>query len=167
MDPSRARVFERSDRELEAGRIWRAREILEGSLPTFGYDPELYERLGRVLLRMGDLPGAGRFLFLSGARADEYREAIDLFRRRHSKAILAAFPRAARGCPRSRLPPAVADELRELGVPERPEPATPFFGPTRWRDRLVAVGCAGSVLTVGAVLVAGVIKIAEILGSLG
>ena len=54
----RAGVFDRAERERTGGRLWRAREILEGSLPILGYDVELYERLGVVLLEMGDLPRA-------------------------------------------------------------------------------------------------------------
>ena len=46
-------VFE-PDAALAEGKLWRAKEILQGNLGTRGYDLELYERLGQVLLEMGD-----------------------------------------------------------------------------------------------------------------
>jgi hypothetical protein len=49
------KTFEKADRALAEGSLWRAREILEGSIPNLGYNLQLYERLGLVLLREQNL----------------------------------------------------------------------------------------------------------------
>ena len=71
------RAILNAEKEVAKGNLWRAREILQGSIPNAGYDCDLFESLGNVLLSMGDLPEAGRFLFLAGKRQPEYDEAID------------------------------------------------------------------------------------------
>jgi hypothetical protein len=82
----------------------------------------LFEMMGTVLLRMGDLPEAGRFLFLSGVRRPEYLEAIELFLSKHrSKApheFVHVLPRKARLRTVSEYPHEVAQVLREIGCPE-------------------------------------------------
>ncbi|MDQ3686198.1 MAG: hypothetical protein M3430_11450 [Acidobacteriota bacterium] len=60
------RTLEKAERELAQGNLWRAKEILQGSVSDAGYNIELFEKYGIVLLKMGDLPEAGKFLFLSG-----------------------------------------------------------------------------------------------------
>jgi tetratricopeptide (TPR) repeat protein len=116
------KTFEKADRALAEGSLWRAREILEGSIPNLGYNLQLYERLGLVLLRMGDMPRAGRFLFLSGARKPEYEEAVALYRNRYAAGgvyqLLATFPHNARLASLSDYPATVASTLRDLGLPE-------------------------------------------------
>jgi hypothetical protein len=75
----------RVSREIAAKRLWRAKEILQGALSTFGYDTDLYEQYGQLLLLMGDDVEAGKYFFLSGVRKPEYREAIALFVNRHAR----------------------------------------------------------------------------------
>lgn len=90
------RALEHAERELAQGRLWRAKEVLQGAISN-GYDRELFERLGLVLLRMGDLCEAGRYLFLSGRREAAYQESIGLFLSRHQRnprALFAAFPQS-------------------------------------------------------------------------
>ncbi len=163
-------MFDRAERERTGGRLWRAREILEGSLPILGYDVELYERLGVVLLEMGDLPRAGMFLFLSGARRDDYQEAIEVYRRRHSRcgprAMFAGFPRAAKRSTLSEYPVQLASELRGLDFPE--ELRAPPLEPTAVSSGAFGmVACLTGALFLVAVLVAGFVKIAELLAGLG
>lgn len=114
------RTIERARAEIERGRLWRAKETLEGSLGNFGYNLELYEEYGKVLLQMGDLPLAGKFLFLSGARKPEYDAAIGIYLTRHKgrpSQLFSTFPRKARLIVLSTYPKAVADDLRQLGFP--------------------------------------------------
>jgi hypothetical protein len=116
------RTLENADRELSKGNLWRAREILQGSIPNAGYDCDLFEKLGTVLLRMGDLPEAGRFLFLSGRREPAYEQAIQIFLRKHRKDLphdlFATFPRPAKLQKLSEYPDSVRMELMRLGFPE-------------------------------------------------
>ena len=44
------RAIEHAENELRAGRLWRAKEVLQGSLRNGGYDVELFEKLGSVVV---------------------------------------------------------------------------------------------------------------------
>ncbi len=116
-----ANSVRRVEAALAEGRLWRAKEILQGALRDAGYDPTLYEQYGLVLLRMGDMVEAGKYLFLSGRRAPEYREAIELFLKRHGRrdwpALAATLPRQARRAPVDAYPYAVRRELAARGIP--------------------------------------------------
>jgi hypothetical protein len=111
----------RVEREIQAGRIWRAKEILQGTIATSSYDPALFERYGQLLLGMGDTVEAGKYLFLSGVRKPEYEEAISLFvdrfARKNPSHLHATFPTSARLVTRDAYPPVVAQELARLNVP--------------------------------------------------
>src|SRR5436853_3485947 len=114
------RTIERARFEAARGNLWRAKELLQGSLRNFDYNLELYEEYGSVLLRMGDLPAAGKFLFLSGARKPDYDEAIGLYLKRHKGSpaqLFSSFPRRARLIVLSTYPNAVERALRALGFP--------------------------------------------------
>ena len=65
--------------EAEAGRLWRAKEILRGNLATHGYNCELFKEYGLLLLQLNEVAEAGKYLFLSGARNEETEESIDIF----------------------------------------------------------------------------------------
>src|SRR5687768_18434738 len=54
------RTIDKARREIENGNLWRAKEILQGAIGSESYDVQLFEMLGTVFLRMGDLPEAGR-----------------------------------------------------------------------------------------------------------
>ena len=114
---------DKADRALADGQLWRAKEILASRIGTLPLDPEVFERLGRVLLQMGDRLEAGRFLLVSGKRQPEYQEAIALFVRRHSRGgwqdLLASLPAVVRRCKWSDLPPEARADLEAAGVPPR------------------------------------------------
>ena len=57
MDSSPA---ERARRAVEEGEVWRAKEILRGTIGTQGYDLDLYEQYGELLLQTGELVEAGK-----------------------------------------------------------------------------------------------------------
>jgi hypothetical protein len=134
---------------LAVGQLWRAKEILSGRVGSGVFDPELYERLGQVLLRMGDDLEAGRYLFLSGVRRAEYQASIDLYTQRHIKRrrrdLLATFPAAVRRLRWSDLPISVQEELVEAGVPRRAN-ADLLWGLAH--DRPKGAGGAGCTLAV-------------------
>ena len=113
---------DRAQKEIESGRLWRAKEILRGNLGTTGFDSGLYESYGRVLLLTHELVESGRFLFLSGERKPEYEEAIALYLHRHGANwanLIGTFPYSARLTELNEYPPAVAEHLKQLGAPAR------------------------------------------------
>lgn len=114
------RTIERARAEIDRGRLWRAKEILQGSIRTLGYNLELYEEYGKLLLRMGDLPEAGRFLFLSGRRRPEYDEPIQLYLAKCGQSparLFRSFPQKARLIVLATYPDTVENDLRQRGFP--------------------------------------------------
>ena len=97
--PDGATLYDRVDRAIERGEIWRAKEILRGNVRIRGYDFDLYERYGRLLLDIGETSEAGKYLFLSGRRLPQYEEAVEVYLERHvpnPEHMYFSFPRAAR-----------------------------------------------------------------------
>lgn len=162
------RILDKARRELDHGNLWRAKEILQGAIRSESYDVELYEMMGTVLLRMGDLPEAGRFLFLSGVRRDEYLEAIEIFLSRHRRKAPQEFvhvlPRKARLRTVSEYPDEVAQVLREIGFPKTvTDENGRVYQPKDWRDVAVSLTCGTIVIVILGLIVLGVIKLKEII----
>ena len=161
------RTIERARAEAARGNLWRAKEILQGSLRSFEYNLELYEEYGRVLLLMGDLPAAGKFLFLSGARKPEYDDAIGLYLRKHQGSpaqLFDSFPRKARLVVLSTYPDVVERELRNLGFPNN---LSLFPGNRVHRDKARASRAATFTflmiaLVIGMLVILGIIKLHDI-----
>lgn len=109
--------YEIVDQAIADGKLWRAKEILQGRLASQYFDTELLRRYGEVLLAMGDLIEAGRMLFCSGARNPEFAEAIGLFLSRNDRSdprrFLNALPLMLRR--QSQLIGFVVSEEFELG----------------------------------------------------
>src|SRR5262245_50003353 len=158
------KVLSRVDGELEAGRLWRAKELLRAAIQS--YEPELFERYGQVLLAMNDTKEAGKWLFLSGRRSPEYQDAIATFLewcgRRDGKKLYGSFPACARLGPPDRYPEPLASELVAARVPSDVPPSSqyapepPFEG-----GRLGAIGCVAVMLFVMVSLVVGVVTVSE------
>ncbi len=114
--------FKIVDDAILAGKLWRAKEIMQGRLGSSGYSPALYEKYGQVLLLMGDLIEAGKYLFISGQRESGYSVAIELFLARNAKQgwarLKSAFPRRVRNLPIDEFPEQVQLELSNLGYKE-------------------------------------------------
>ena len=118
-------IVARAVAEQRKGRAWRAKEILRGAIAGGRLEPSILEAYGRLLDALGDRVEAGKYLFLSGARAVEHAEAIGLFMQRHSKGggkqLLSQLPAVVRRLDFTELPIAVQQELRALGVsPNQP-----------------------------------------------
>ena len=106
------------ERELSAGRLWRAKEILQGRLRSASYDAVLYERYGFVLLQLGDMVEAGKYLFLSGIRKPEYRGPIEIYIERHGKSLRSlrdTFPACVRRTEIASYPESVLADLQAAG----------------------------------------------------
>ncbi|MGB0909081.1 MAG: DUF6584 family protein [Nitrospirales bacterium] len=114
---SREKTLENARVALDNNILWRAKEILQGNISSHGYDSEIFECYGQVLLRMGDDIEAGKYLFLSGARNEEYVNATNKYLKRFSHTSLANlhsnFPRAIRRLQLRHLPSVVITTLKE------------------------------------------------------
>jgi hypothetical protein len=75
-------VIERARRDLEAGRTWKARDRLRGTLVARG-DDELLGLLGEVHFAMGDLPAAGAVWFACQRTGEEAEAADEAWRERY------------------------------------------------------------------------------------
>ena len=121
---SKENTLAKVDKALSNGTLWRAKEILQGNIACSpGYDAEIYERYGQVLLQMGDLLEAGKYLFLSGKKEPTYEEPIELYLRRFAKPglhiLYYTFPRNARLPQLKDYPDAVEERLRSLGYEDK------------------------------------------------
>jgi hypothetical protein len=159
-------ILTRAEQAVHRGQLWRAKEILQGTIRSRRYDPVMFERLGTVLLQMGDLPEAGKYLFLCGRREAAYNEAIALFLRRFRRTrplqLYSAFPRAARLAHRGDYPPSVETELEQLGLPELlPAPRRRLDTATRLDAPLVGVGCFAGVILILGLAVVGAISLVQ------
>ena len=97
--PDGETLYDRVDHAIQRGEVWRAKEILRGNIRLRGYDVDLYERYGKLLLDIGEMSEAGKYLFLSGRRSAEYVKATSLYLERHvsnPEHMYFSFPRAAR-----------------------------------------------------------------------
>ena len=116
-------LYQRVDEAVEKGEVWRAKEILRGNIASGSYDSQLYERYGMLLMELGELVEAGKYLFLSGRRSPEYARAIEVYLSRYPadrpEVLYHSFPSAARfGEQLSRYPLEVRRTLQERGLPE-------------------------------------------------
>lgn len=120
MARSAEQIVAKAEAERQQGRAWRAREILAGAIAGGRVEPAILEAYGRLLDTLGDRVEAGKYLFLCGARPQEYEAPIALFKRRHGKSgyryLLSQLPAAVRRLEFGELPAAVRDDLREMGL---------------------------------------------------
>ncbi len=146
----------RVGKALSEGKLWKAKEILRGHVATTKFDPALYEQYGLVLLEMGDLVEAGKYLFLAGKSKPEYVKAIDLYLSRHAKNgwqnLYGTFPSRAKLFDLNEYPESVGHELRRLGYPEeerrRLNEARAVTRPKTLKDRLFGTLAVAFVLLI-------------------
>ena len=104
----------RARADLQAGRIWKARDRLVGHLAT-QRDPEALDLLGQVYYDMGDLPAAGAVWFGSTRKGEDVDAAVEAWRERHGDhfgEMWRSLPRSLRMEPRS----AKVDALRSKAI---------------------------------------------------
>jgi hypothetical protein len=162
-------TLRRAKAEADAGRRWRAKEILQGSLACqlYALEPEFLEAYGALLDSLGDRFEAGKYLFLSGKRSDAYAEAIEIYlhrtRRTPVSDLVGQFPAAIRRHGLGHLPEVVRRELEERGArPEdlqRREPLIPAASPLGWRDRVVIGGIISAFVLLLATSIVGCVAI--------
>ena len=165
-------IYERVDTEVAEGRLWRAKEILQGNIRTLGYDTELFERYGQVLLAMGDVVEAGKYLFLSGEHKPDYHEPIALYLSRHTRKdprnLLGTFPDVSRLPQLADYPDAVRQTLEGLGISDETLANAPHYTWERRESIWTKLGCGlGCVLCLavlaflGACVLAGLPAVLE------
>lgn len=131
--PESAR-FDRVREDVERGRLWKARDRLNGLLIESPTDQDVLDLVGSIWFEMGDLPQAGRYWWLTerdDERADRAREAFHERFGRYPGGILTALPRLTH---LELYPSPVRARLEELvtaatsdgrrWVPWEPRPAT-------------------------------------------
>lgn len=75
--------FDKVNEEINNGRLWKARDRLLGLFSTYPTSQEVLELLGEVFYKMGDLPEAGRYWFLTELKDDpNVVESINAFKER-------------------------------------------------------------------------------------
>jgi tetratricopeptide (TPR) repeat protein len=160
--------LEEAEREITAGNLWRAKEILHRSLKYSGYNVQLFEKLGAVLLQMHDLSEAGKYLFLSGVRKPEYEEAISVFLQKYKDKphnLFHPFPRSAKLSKVSDYPKPVADKLRELGFSDGLETVHGIYSnrPMSNSGRLAIVVSLAVAFGIALLIILGVVKLFEMI----
>ena len=157
-----------AETEIGNGELWKAKEILHKSVKYAGYDVELYEKLGSVLLDMGDKAEAGKYLFLSGSTESRYQPVIELFLERYRGKphnLFHPFPRAAKLQRVSDYPDAVATRLREFGFSDEIENIHQIGRPreTVKSDKVALLVFVTIILSILALIGLGLVKLIEIL----
>ncbi|MGI8494097.1 MAG: tetratricopeptide repeat protein [Pyrinomonadaceae bacterium] len=156
-----------AEQEITAGNLWRAKEILHRSLKNSGYNVQLFEKLGIVLLQMNDLVEAGKYLFLSGVRKPEYEKAIGTFLQKYEGKphnLFHPFPRSAKLSKISDYPETVAAKLRELGFSDGLETVHGIHSnsPLGSGGKIALVVFFLIVLAIIVLLILGIVKLFEI-----
>lgn len=75
-------VVERAQRDIEDGRLWKARDRLAGAL-VHRQDNEVVSLLATVHQLMGDLPAAGALWFVLERDDDDTRQSLEAWRERY------------------------------------------------------------------------------------
>lgn len=110
-------LLARARAEVEAGRPWRARSKLRTWIAQFPFDPRLAQLLGEFEMEAGELPAAGRWLWLAGSTAEGHREAVATFLDRAGAEVLwNALPSRLRADPSWSPPDVVVQAFAERGV---------------------------------------------------
>lgn len=113
--PRQPSVIGRAQADIAAGELWRARDRLNGSWKNSPTNFEVVEVLGEVYMRMGDLPAAGRWWYLSAVDDERHDAARAAYEARHggrAEQIRAGLPRLAIDTP---IPDGVRTRLDLIG----------------------------------------------------
>jgi hypothetical protein len=102
--------------DIRAGRLWKARDRLQGHLRDRPADQDVLGLLGDVWFAMGDLPQAGRHWWLTERSDEQATAARAAFYERFGtqpRGVLRALPRPARP---EHYPSSVAERLTEVAA---------------------------------------------------
>ncbi len=113
----------RARADLDAGRLWKARDRLEGLRSQKPADQEVLGLLGEVLYEMGDLPAAGQTWFLTTREGDEVEWAFAAMRERTGGRAQALATQLKVRPPLAHYPEPVRRRLQDLAAHAREEGA--------------------------------------------
>jgi hypothetical protein len=136
-------VLDKVSHDLDAGRLWKARDRLSGAIGSRPHDAELLDVLGEVYFRMGDLPAAGKAWLLSGRAGRQTDQALAAYAERTPHAIDRLRQLGARP-PLERYPDAAQRHIEALRAQARREghewapPGTP--GEPTWSREVTSEG---------------------------
>ena len=82
---SRPTGMERVRTDIKEGRLWKARDRLHGLLQADPSNQEILGQLGEVCFRMGDLPQAGRYWYLTERSGEDVDLAALAFEERFGR----------------------------------------------------------------------------------
>jgi len=78
----------RALRDIESGRLWKARDRLHGVIASNKSDQEALDLLGQAYFDMGDLPQAGRYWYLTTRNDERSKLANQAFEERFGMSAL-------------------------------------------------------------------------------
>lgn len=123
MGRGRLGFYERVEEEIARGRLWRAKEIVQGRLRDARYDAGMFRRYGEVLAAMHDEDEAGRYFLLAGVTEGEAGRLARAFLARRARTDIAplwgAMPTAARRLAALSFPDGTRALLVEAGFEAR------------------------------------------------
>lgn len=115
---SSEQVLEQARAAVDAGVVWRARDLLAAHVEA-KHDPEALALLGEVYESMGDLPRAGAIWFAAGAKGDEVDAAVAAWRAQSGDdfaVMWASLPASVRVEPMPRRIEALRERARVAGA---------------------------------------------------
>ena len=111
-------------KEIDAGRFWKAKELLRSEIGQKEYDKQLFEDYAHALSLMKDDVNAGIYYFLSGKRTKQYQSKIDLFFKVKAKkklgSLTSQFPQSAKYETIDEFEEPMKSELKTLGLINSP-----------------------------------------------
>lgn len=160
--------------DLEAGRLWKARDRVTGLFAARPTDQAVLELSAEVYFRMGDLPRAGAFWYLTECSGTDVDTAMAAMRERYPTASdvvaglpirdgIESFPESVR-VRLAALQAAVKEQSGRDWVPaaRHARSPTPSTSPS---SKLAATGCSLVAVAGLVVFVVGLISIVERLTS--
>ena len=148
-------VIKRARDDIKIGRLWKARDRLTGSLRNYPANQELLTLLGEVYFKMGDLPEAARYWYLTERAPSDMEPALEALASRYGPGP-EGLARALRvRAELDEFPPVVTERLKTIqrAVPwttrswGRKERITAERLRSTWKQKL------GEAATVAAVLI--------------
>lgn len=123
--PSRWTALDRARHDVASGRLWKARDRLNGLLTHGSVDA--YELLADVYFAMRDLPQAGKLWYLTGRDDAQALEAIEAWRSRCGNKP-SAMLRSIKLAPSTSIAQARIEDLRREVSSKEPRSAVPLNG---------------------------------------
>ena len=117
----RPRAMDHARRDIDVGKLWKARDRYNGLLRTYPSNQAVLDALGDVNYRMGDMPAAGRYWFLTERDDEAATRAIDTMYERYGRTAIALIDALPVRDSIESFPLRVQERLRALQARARTE----------------------------------------------